>query len=128
MNRSSHQKIKHYFLGQNIIDMGCIDENNVYEEYGLRKNSVKLKKLKDMLIQCGEEALCYLCKRNKSGKKGNSFFHCKPYGTALTRQTLLALEKIFKIILRCLQRSVSRNEFHSMDGRPGIENYNDPRH
>ena len=54
--------------------MGCIDENNVYEEYGLRKNSVKLKKLKDMLIQCGEEALCYLCKRNKSGKKGKSFF------------------------------------------------------
>lgn len=51
--------------------MGCIDGNNVYEEYGWRKS--QFKKLKDDLIPCGnvEGTLCYICKRSRSDRKGD---------------------------------------------------------
>ena len=69
--------------------MGCIDGNNVEEEYGWRKS--QFKKLKDDLIPCGgvEGTLCYICKRSKSTRKGISFL-----------SVLFKLTKIFSYLIK----------------------------
>jgi len=73
--------------------MGCIDGNNVEEEYGWRKS--QFKKLKDDLIPCGgvEGTLCYICKRSKSTKKGISFL-------SLLKSFHIYLTKIFSYLIQ----------------------------